>query len=117
MANTFQAQSDRALCPLNSNSTAYENSRVASIATGVLFGVSGYNSGTAGFLQLFDATSVPTDGAVPTFIAALPAASNFSVDFGIYGRGFYNGIVAVFSTTGPTKTAGAAVVWFNLVYK
>jgi hypothetical protein len=72
--------------------------------------------GSAQFIQLHDAAALPADTAVPEVFITVPASSNFSIDFGQYGRTFVNGIVICNSTTGPTKTIGAANCWFDVQY-
>lgn len=102
---------------INSTSTAYEASRVIKSSAGRLYGVSGYNSkASAQFIQLFNSTTVPADTAVPVFVMTVPASSNFSIDFGTYGRFFSTGIAIANSSTGPTKTVGSADCFFDAQY-
>ncbi|MCY1166637.1 hypothetical protein D9M73_65830 [compost metagenome] len=111
-------QSSPANAPDTAESAAYENSRVVKASIGVLYGISGYNSGPAQFLQIHDSATVPADTAVPKLVIAIPTASNFSIDFGAYGLGLKKGgIVVCNSTTAPTKTIGAQDCWFNARYK
>lgn len=106
------------LAPANNSSTAYEASRVIKASSGILFGISGYNSAaTAQFIQLHDAAALPADGAVPVEVITVPAASNFSIDFGVHGKAFGLGIVVCNSSTGPTKTIGAANCFFAPRFK
>ena len=100
--------------PANATSVAYETSRIIRRGPGTLKGVSGYSSKTsAQFILLFDAARVPVDGAIPVAVIAVQASSNFSIDYGIGGRGFTSGIIVVCSSTGPTLTIGSADCWFD----
>jgi hypothetical protein len=99
--------------PLNASTTAYAANLVAKASSGRLWAVKGYNSGPAQFLQLHDAAALPANGAVPVAIFIIPATANFEFDFGLYGRAFDNGITFCNSSTGPTKTIGAADCWID----
>ena len=101
----------------NSTSVAYEASRVVSAGPAACYGLTGYNSkASAQFIQIFDAASLPADGAVPVVVITVPTVSNFSIDFGQYGRYCKNGIVVCNSSTGPTKTIGTTDCWFDVQY-
>ncbi len=99
----------------NVHSTAYEASHVLKSSAGLLFMVTGYNSKTtAQWIQLHDATSLPSNTAVPVMIFTVSPQSNFSIDYGtIGGRNFTTGIVVANSTTGPTLTTGASDCFFD----
>lgn len=97
---------------------AYAASLVAKPSYGVLHSVHGYNSKvTAQFIQIHDAAALPADAAVPIFTMTVPASSNFSIDFGMFGIPMVNGIVICNSSTGPTKTIGSADVFITARYK
>lgn len=102
--------------PLNSTSTAYENSRLVKASAGALYLLTGYNSGPEQFIQIFDSAGLPADGAVPKVTFIVPTMKNFSYDPEIRGRGFTSGIYVTNSSTGPTKTIGAADCWFDAQY-
>lgn len=99
----------------NVHSTAYEASHVLKSSAGLLFMVTGYNSKTtAQWIQLHDATSLPSNTAVPVMTFTVSPQSNFSIDYGtIGGRNFTTGIVVANSTTGPTLTTGASDCFFD----
>jgi uncharacterized lipoprotein NlpE involved in copper resistance len=106
--------------PMNSNSrsSAYEASRVIKASSGNLYMLTGYSSrSSAQFIQLHNTNAVPSAGAIPEVTFYVAANSNFSLDYGVYGRSFGTGITVVCSTTGPTYTAGSADCWFDAQFK
>ena len=105
------------LAPANATTAAYAASLIAKAGNGVLYRVSGYNSGAAQFLQVHDSATLPADTAVPKVVIAIAATSNFSIDLGVHGRGFINGITICNSSTGPTKTIGSANCWIDAQVK
>ena len=102
----------------NATTTVYATNLVIKASAGTVYMLSGYNSlATAQFIQLHNATALPADTSVPSVIFYVPGLSNFSFDFGVYGRFFSTGVVVCNSTTGPTKTIGAANCWFDAQFK
>lgn len=102
----------------NKTTAAYAASLVVKATAGTLYGLRGYNSAiTTQFIQVHDAASLPTDGAVPKVVLTVPASSNFNIDFGEFGRFFSVGIVVCNSSTGPTKTIGAADIWADAQFE
>lgn len=118
MSTQIAAPTSITNAPANNPSVAYEASRVVKVGNGILFGLSGYNSlASAQFIQLHDAAALPADAQVPVEVITVPASSNFNLDFGVHGKAFGNGIVVCNSTTGPTKTIGAANCFFSPRFK
>ena len=106
---------DPQLSTARSVSAVYEASRVAKALPGVMYGLNGYNSNAvAQFIQIHDASNLPANGAVPIAFFSTPGSSNFSIDFGSFGIPCFVGIVVCNSTTGPTKTIGAADCFYTV---
>jgi hypothetical protein len=98
-------------------SVAYEASRIVKASAGNLYGLTGFNSKTVGqFIQIHNTTTVPADTAVPILIIFVPQSSSFSLDLGSLPIQLATGIVICNSSTGPTKTIGAADTWFNVFF-
>jgi hypothetical protein len=118
MTERIVPQPDPQLAPFNASSTALEASRIVKASPGVLYGLSGYN-GNAGtrYIQFHNSMTLPADTAVPVLTLPVAAGAAFNFDFGAYGMGFSLGIVVCNSSTGPTKTIGAADSWFTARYE
>ena len=105
--------------PLRSTSNALEAFRPVKAGAGTCLGLSGVNSNAAQqYIQVFDvpnATALAT-GIIPKTVLIVPGASNFSIDYGIWGRAFSRGIVVANSSTLATYTAGSADCWFDVLY-
>ena|SRR5687767_9802269 len=114
---TGTPSSESGSAPTNATQAALAASAVIKATAGNLYGLSGYNSGPEQFIQLHDAASLPADAAVPVHNIIVPAISNFSIDFGVYGMAFATGIVVCNSSTAETKTIGAADCQFFARYK
>lgn len=97
------------------NSTAYEASRVVKASAGTLLSLTGYNSGPAQFLQIFNSTTVPANGVAPVLVVAVPATSSFAFEWR-NGVPLGTGISISNSSTGPTKTIGSADCYFTATY-
>jgi hypothetical protein len=97
------------------SSSTYEASKVVKAGAGTLFNLSGYNSGPAQWLQLYNSTTLPANGVAPILLLAVPAQSTFSFDW-TKGIPCSTGIVIGNSSTGPTKTIGSADCYFTASY-
>lgn len=88
--------------------TAAAGSQVVKASPGNLYGFSVVAGASAGYVLIYDSTTVPADGATQP-VVALPVAANAGLQFDFpTPRRFNTGIVMVFSTTGPfTKTISA----------
>jgi len=112
-------QSAATYSPSNATTTQYVSSLVAKTSAGTLYSITGFNSKTSSqFIQVHNAASLPSNGAVPVLIFIVPASSNFSLDLTPYGRYFSpGGITVCNSSTGPTLTVGSSDCWFDVQYK
>jgi hypothetical protein len=111
-------QATATLAPTNATTTAYAASLIVKATAGTLYNITGYNSRTSGqFIQLYNSATLPANGVAPVVVFFVGASSNFSFNLGVYGRHFTTGIVIGNSTTGPTKTIGAADCWFDAQFK
>lgn len=101
----------------NATSTAAESNRVFKASAGNLYNITATIGATSGYLMLFDATSLPSNGAV-TPLYCVPVNSNgtngyVAVEWTMPKR-FGTGITAGFSTTGCfTLTASATAAFFG----
>lgn len=101
---------------LNASNTVYATGKVIKASPGILYGLSGYNSGPAQFILLYDSTTIPADAAQAVVVIAVPTMSNFFYNPGPYGRSFATGISVSNSSTAPAKTVGAADCFVDAQY-
>ncbi len=104
--------------PATSASTiVYAASLVVKATPGTLYGFSVYNSkASAQWIQVHNATALPSNTAVPIITLVVAATSNLGVSFGPRGLTFGTGITIGNSTTGPTLTTGSADCWISAEY-
>jgi len=108
---------DFALIPVSANSTVLANSIIAKSGQGKLFGFTVYNSNASSqFILLFDANSLPADGATAACVFTVAGSSNLGVNWDLPGRWHTRGIVLCNSSTEPTKTIGAGDCFFDVQY-
>jgi hypothetical protein len=120
----YEGELDTAALPIYVASTVASSNMVVKSGVGKLFGFSVYNTNaSAQFILMFDANSLPSDGAVPigVFVAGAGGASAvvtgaLGVYYGSTGIGFTRGIVLCNSSTAATKTIGAADCLFSAQY-
>lgn len=94
-------------------SPSVETGRVIKASPGNLYGLNVVVGASAGFVMVFNSTTVPAAGAV-TPIKCLPVAANagFSVTFNPPIR-FGTGISVAFSTTGPFNKTDSATAFIS----
>lgn len=87
---------------------ALASSLIAKAAPGNLYGFNVVSTTPAGYVMIFDSATVPADGAVtPKKCYPLAANTGIELDYNVPLK-MANGIVLVFSSTGPyNKTASA----------
>lgn len=104
---------DEALLPLNYASPRLQASCVVKTGPGILYGLTVTNTkATAQFVQVFDATSLPADNAVPLLSKSIPATDAVGIAW-FPGRTFLSGIVVCNSSTSDKKTIGSADCIFD----
>ena len=100
--------------PLNVHSNVLAADIVVKPRPGYLLGMTVNNTNAAAqYVLLFDAATLPADGAVPCTSFTVPASSHLAVYFNTPGRAFLTGIVACNSSTADSKTIGSADCFFD----
>lgn len=94
--------------PTSTQTATATGSLIAKASAGNCYGFNAVSGASAGYLMLFDSTTVPADGTVtPKKVYVMAANSSLGLHWDVPRR-FGTGITAVFSTTGPfTKTISA----------
>lgn len=102
----------------NSTSNGLENSRMVKSGECRLYGFAGTNTkASAQFILAFNATTIPANGSVPSFVLTAPASSDFWVSWTPGYRHFTEGCVLCNSSTAATLTIGSADCWFDAQYQ
>lgn len=99
-------------------SAAAEGSHILKASPGCLLAVYVTTGASAGFLLVFNSTTVPIDGVVtPIECISIPATTTIGLNYAPQPPAWYSsGIVAVFSTTGCfTKTISTTAFIHGLV--
>lgn len=106
---TVQTPTDQSGAAVVPNAGAVATgSVIAKASAGNLYGFNVVAGASAGYVMIFDSATVPADGVVtPKRVIPLAATAGIDRSFDLPRR-HLNGIVVVFSTTGPfTKTLSA----------
>lgn len=102
-----------ALVPLNYASRALEASAVIKTGPGLLVGITITNTlSSPQYLMVFDAVTLPADGAIPKLAKSIPANDAVGINW-IPPRTFLTGIIVCNSTTNTSKTLGLANCIFD----
>jgi len=103
--------------PRNASSNALASSQVGFAGQGRLYGFSVSSTRASGqFVQLFDASAVPANGAIPILSLNIATGTSIAVDFGSEGRWMRIGVVVANSTTQGSLTLGSADCLFDVQY-
>lgn len=84
-------------------------SAVLKLSAGTLKTIYGYNSGSAGYILIFDSATLPADGNTTGRGFAVPGTGNFSLDV---NTPYTNGISLCISSTYASKTLAAGSLNF-----
>jgi hypothetical protein len=103
--------------PRNATSLALEASHVVFSGQGRVLGLTVSSTrGSGQFIQIFDAISLPTTGAIPLVSVDIASATAKGVAFDPYGRWFDRGCVVSNSTTQGSLTIGSADCLFDVQF-
>ena len=102
--------------PLNYNEGALRNAIVVPGRL-VVYGFTVYNTkASAQYLNVFDGSTLPGNGAVPLFSWPLAANNGVGLGWQPNGRQFQGGLVLCNSSTDATKTIGSADCFFDVQF-
>jgi hypothetical protein len=103
--------------PHNAFSQALEASHIVFSGQGRVLGFTVSSTKASGqFIQVFDATSLPSNGAIPFISVDIATVTAKGVAWDPYGRWFDRGCVISNSTTQGSLTVGAADCLFDVQY-
>ncbi len=94
--------------------TTFQPYRIGSAHACKVYSISGYNSGAAQFIMVFEATVAPTNGQTGAFCIPVGAQQFYNYDFSYYGADL-TGVVACNSTTAQTNTFGSTNCSFQFI--
>ncbi len=105
----------------HNNATTTQGERaslVVKAGPGKLYFLTVYNNNAgAQWIQLHDSATLPANGAIPVVTFEIATQVARTLDYGVYGRKFANGIVVCNSTTDVTKTIGAADIMIDCQFE
>ena len=102
--------------PLNSSAARLLSSLIVPGCI-VVYGFTVYNTkASAQYLNVFDASTLPADNAVPLFSWALAANAGVGFGFTPRGRQFQTGLVLCNSSTDTAKTLGSVDCFFDVQF-
>ena len=103
--------------PRSAFSTVLEASHVAVSGACRVLGFTASSTRASGqFIQVFDATARPADGAIPLVSIDIATVTSKGLAWDPYGRWFDRGFVISNSTTQGSLTVGAADCLFDVQY-
>lgn len=103
---------------LRYNSAAAEASHIVKDSKGLLLFLHCFNGNAAArFLQVFDSATLPADTAIPLLSIQVPIGVSVTLNLAPLGLICAKGITVCNSTTGGTKTIGAADSLFTVGYQ
>lgn len=103
--------------PLGKHSQVLASSLVAFTGPVYMTALSVANTNaSAQYVQVFDSTAVPANGAIPTMLLTATGASDKFITYPLPGRFFHTGIIVCNSSTAATLTIGAADCFFDVQF-
>lgn len=103
--------------PRSVSSLGLEASRVCFTGSGRVLGFTVSSTKASGqFVQVFDASTLPADGAIPLVSIDVATVTAKGIAWDPYGRWFDRGFVICNSSTQGSKTIGSADCLFDVQY-
>lgn len=107
---------DDHLLPLVYHSRALEASAVVKTGPGIVYTITLTNTNAAArYLQVFDASVLPADTAVPILSRSVPIGDSLTLQWNS-GHPFTVGLIVCNSSTAASKTIGAADSLFDVTF-
>lgn len=96
--------------------STYQPYRIGSTSPVKLYAVTGYNSGPAQFVLIFQGGAAPTNGQTAVFTIPVQTGNYFSADFSYYGVDL-DAVTVANSTTPTNYTAGVTNCSFQIIFQ